>query len=94
MVYMTDIEINKALALAIGWPESQIKVSDAVFVWLGHWKIFDYHDWYVVGPISAKFDCFPLQSNDGSWEYWVNSKFFHADTPQKAIALAVIGINK
>lgn len=87
---MTELEISKALALAIGWKELQIKVTDAVFVWRGYWCIFDYRDWNVIGPIAARYDCFPMNVDAG----WCSSNLQHAvayaDTPQKAIAMAVI----
>ena len=94
---MTDLEINKALALAIGWKELQIKVTDAVFVWRGYWYIFDYTDWNVIGPIAERYNCFP--SRNGLAQLWwppqvVGNRLIKnimEDTPQKAIALAVIG---
>jgi hypothetical protein len=105
---MTDLEISKALALAIGWKEEQIDTGryfglDRVVVCLRpsrypneyEGKYFDYRDWNVIGPIAEKFDCFPIHLRD----VW-NSRFVWrgtgviADTPQKAIALAVIGAKK
>jgi hypothetical protein len=58
-------------------------------------RIFDYRDWNVIGPIAERYDCFPIHLRD----VW-NSRFMWrgtgviADTPQKAIALAVIGAKK
>jgi hypothetical protein len=101
---MTDLEISKALALAIGWPAPKIHTHlygtgyavsiiqpdmEAVL------RIFDYRDWNVIGPIAERYDCFPIHLRD----VW-NSRFMWrgtgviADTPQKAIALAVIGAKK
>ena len=97
----SDLEISKALALAIGWPASKIHTHlygmgyavsiiqpdmEAVL------RIFDYRDWNVIGPIAAKYDCFPFLKGS-SWCSWssVTNKTAVADTPQKAIALAVIG---
>lgn len=101
---MTEIEISKALALAIGWPAPKIHTHlygtgyavsiiqpdmEAVL------RIFDYRDWNVIGPIAERYDCFPIHLRD----VW-NSRFMWrgtgviADTPQKAIALAVIGAKK
>ena len=100
----SDLEISKALALAIGWPASKIHTHlygtgyavsiiqpdmEAVL------RIFDYRDWNVIGPIAERYDCFPIHLRD----VW-NSRFMWrgtgviADTPQKAIALAVIGAKK
>ena len=100
---MTDLEISKQLALAIGWKDCNIDpdvitIRDAyaaepeIHCWdksTGHWRIFDYRDWNVIGPIAEKFDCFPYQNYEGRWvsSCGLNTE---ADTPQKAIALAVI----
>ena len=92
---MTELEISKALALAIGWKELQIKVTDAVFVWRGYWCIFDHTDWNVIGPIAARYDAFPTKTSSGTG--WANIAFetrnptdVREATPQKAIAMAVI----
>ena len=80
---MNDLEISKALALAIGWTG-------------GAWKMFDYRDWNVIGPIAERFDAFPkkLASMEGWWADVFGKDARFADTPQKAIALAVIGAKK
>ena len=96
---MTDTEISKALALAIGHHKFDIRVNaltgnvlvlDKVlpnYVW----RVFDYRDWNVIGPIAERYDCFPHKSDALGWfiphSFWKG----YADTPQKAIALAVIG---
>lgn len=96
----SDLEISKALALAIGWPASKIHTHlygtgyavsiiqpdmEAVL------RIFDYRDWNVIGPIAARYRMFP-QPYMSKWNVrgWSDTI---ADTPQKAIALAVIGAN-
>ena len=87
---MTDMEINKALAVAIGWREDQIVViRDRIFI--KGMLLFDHADWGVIGPIAEKYKSFP--KNVGiSWISWFNQCSYCtvADTPQKAIALAVI----
>jgi len=92
---MTDLEISKALALAIGWTEGQLlEYTCKLFcptgteVWA--WKEFDYRDWNVIAPIAERYDAFPRKSDTQGW--WLPHKFERAfaDTPQKAIALAVI----
>lgn len=97
---MTDLEISKALALAIGWTEDLVSTSfygDAVMVDKGlNWRKFDYRDWNVIAPIAAKYDCFPhkiaSQLGDDFWWAWTDDRIEgYGDTPQKAIALAVIG---
>ena len=92
---MTELEISKALALAIGWKDVGISgvVNDATCVKCedGFWRTFDYRDWAVIGPIAERYDCFPHKSDALGWfiphSFWKG----YADTPQKAIALAVIG---
>lgn len=91
---MTDLEISKALALAIGWPEAE-PYSWSVMVrertGMG-WRVFDYLDWNIAGPIAEKFDLFPYRDFHEKWTTdWTDGS---ADTPQKAIAMAVIGAKK
>ena len=98
---MTDIEINKALALAIGWKESSMQVSalDNLYLLVANpttrFRVFDYRDWNVIGPIAEKYNCFPYRVGLGGSSEWCIAKAnvyrHYADTPQKAIALAVIG---
>ena len=95
---MTDIEIDRALALAIGWKDepNKMRVSDlwGLQVWIGYWSNFGHRDWRVIGPIAERYDCFPLRLSGRAWEAISRGKyklgFVKADTPQKAIALAVI----
>ena len=98
---MTDLEIDKALALAIGYKLFDVKFHDdmwAVVVFRGSWRVFDHRDWNVIGPVAEKYNCFPLRLRGGAWEAISRGKyklgFVKADTPQKAIALAVIGALK
>lgn len=95
MTNLTDLEISKALALAIGWHKSQVHwFTYGVYIQRqenGCWVVdaFDYRDWNVIGPIAEKFDCFP-RWNGASWESVGLTDYVYANTPQKAIALAVI----
>jgi hypothetical protein len=102
---MTDIEIDKALALAIGHEAACVNVlgKDTPQVWVQvdprfEWaiRVFDHRDWNVIGPIAARYDCFPIEDAFGRWfsEISTQGKYVSADTPQKAIALAVIGAKK
>jgi hypothetical protein len=108
---MTDLEISKSLALAIGWPEDRVTITtmsvDGGVTWVDacvsvrpdgskFGRPFWYTDWNVIGPIAERYDCFPFKHQDkGEPMMWhtfdtntgVDSK---ADTPQKAIALAVL----
>jgi hypothetical protein len=89
---MTDIEIDRALALAIGWRDepNKMRVSNVfgLQVWIGYWANFSHRDWNVIVPIAEKYDFFPWKDCRGDW---VNKHYQHTTTPQKAIALAVIG---
>ena len=89
---MTDIEIDRALALAIGWRKT---CESTKTFWVvedsGNRRVFSHSDWNVIGPIAEKYDCFPWKDCRGDW---VNKHYQHTTTPQKAIALAVIGAKK
>lgn len=100
---MTDLEISKALALAIGWKDHQITVTRARWGGNTEWedlcicvvadgqkygRPFWYTDWNVIGPIAARYNKFPLKMTSGLWVTDLDQ--VGADTPQKAIALAVI----
>ena len=99
---MTDLEISQALALSIGWQQA-LRSSQGIVVqthrehdrvksngrWLYHWRVFDYRDWAVIGPIAERYDCFPFRTREGYWIAW-NSSVSTWDTPQKAVAMAII----
>ena len=98
---MTDLEISKALALAIGWkPEQIIEYEGQEYIGLPvvivrpAIKLFSYKFWNVIGPIAKMYDCFPGKAWRGGWYAGVGLAQAFADTPQKAIALAVIGGKK
>lgn len=99
---MTDLEISKALALAIGWMPRRVgNVQNEVYVntstdfhWHNNWRLFDYRDWNVIGPIAEKFDMFPYKRFEGHWDVLNALEKLDEVTPQKAIALAVIGAKK
>ena len=100
---MTDLEISRALALAIGWNLRNVILKDLYGTRLAQcwcftgvqWVEFDYRDWNVIGPIAEKFNAFPSKWNTDSEKVWyawdmVNRSTHAADTPQRAIAMAVI----
>lgn len=91
---MTDQEINRKLALAIGWEPEQIKPNgSSIFVrHCALWCMFNYRHWHTIGPIAQRYDCFPMQTLDKEWFSYINGGRSSdcVDTPQKAIALAVI----
>ena len=90
---MTHTEINRKLALAIGWKPEQIKPNgSSIFVrHCALWCMFNYRHWHTIGPIAQRYDCFP-RKNGSKWQGYVGHVCImqFADTPQKAIALAVI----
>jgi len=91
---MTDLEINKALALAIGWQRVMI-IDNMVHVFTnGYARVFDYRDWAVAGPIAERYGCFPSRysgTDGGGWFSDAGQRVYcPSKTTQKAIALAVI----
>jgi len=96
---MTDVEISKALALAIGWkrmlPNPEADGLKQCWVWTGQkWRLFDHKDWNVIGPIAQKYDLFPHLNSSGTWTVWTRERRYIEDTPQKVIAIAAIGAKK
>jgi hypothetical protein len=105
---MTDLEISKALALAIGHKVAYVTVLgegipqvwvqvDPRFEWAI--RVFDYRDWNVIGPIAERYNAFPCEFHNHNVSWGAYSRYstvwWYADTPQKAIALAVIeGVKK
>ena len=102
---MTDNEISKALALAIGHTEHTFITASMCLVYTGnphdrvqvngkYWvynhRVFDYRDWNVIGPIAERYDCFPYLDSMHKWDVMNLERYYSEDTPQKAIALAVI----
>lgn len=89
---MTDAEISRRLALAIGWGASDIYLDALRFgcnIWAdGQWRKFDYRDPAVIWPIAEHFDMFPMLIQPNVWRAsWADEI---ADTAAKAVALAVI----
>jgi hypothetical protein len=108
---MNDLEISKALALAIGWKDHDVDpdvitirgaydIEPEIHCWhIGNWYRFDYRDWKVIAPIAERYDCFPKKNPfTGLWcAVYCDGEILIeriAGTPQKAIALAVIGAKK
>lgn len=92
---MNDLEISKALALAIGWKPEQMFIEDGWRLRCYRndrqfsWQVFDYRDPAVIWPIAAKYNLFPYKLHTG-WEAVRYLPDLKADTPEKAAALAVI----
>ena len=55
------------------------------------WRLFDYRDWAVAGPIAERYGL--IVSFHRNWA-WHENVDIHSATPQKAIALAVIKMAK
>lgn len=100
---MTDTEIDRRLALAIGYRPEDVMVVRAtgqiVVDYYGIWSLFSHLRWDVVGPIAERYNLFPYRFTDvaGKIEWSAhtfnergNIRRFHATTPQRAIALAAI----
>lgn len=93
---MKNRTINIKLLKAIGWRSEDIRtpdwLRDAVMLrWCGGERIFDYTNWYDIAPIAERYDCFPMRGFHSAWATATeNGGSGEADTPQKAIALAVI----
>lgn len=92
---MTDLEISKALALAIGWEPNHIRQSPH-FTWVctdrsgwQTWRLFDYKDWNVICPIAKRYGMAVDFRRNVAWT-GSNSIGSVGNTPQKAIALEVI----
>lgn len=96
---MTDLEISKQLALAIGWTEDKmIRDGNKLRCYRGErqwgWQYFDYRDWAIIGPIAARYKMLVDFKIDCAWRNNENIGT-RADTPQKAVAMAVIeGVKK
>ncbi len=109
---MTDLEISKKLALAIGYLPEHIRtlddetievyrpVSDLQlehpFSYDNRWGGFFYGSWNVIGPIAERYNCFPRDCDQlpNRWESCgPDGEWVYGETPQKAIALAVINAN-
>ena len=73
---MTDAEISRRLALAIGWQEKQ-NDPDVILeldwredtaqckVWFdGNWRTFDYRDPSVIWPIAERFNKWPRKEGN------------------------------
>ena len=102
---MTDLEISKALALAIGWPTEAFCLDPTEkTLWLclhfykateqATWRVFDYRDPTIIWLIAERFDCFPFKSIKDDDEVWcAEGQFarFYESCSKKAVAMAVIG---
>ena len=91
---MTDLEIDKALALAIGWkrilPNPEADGLKQCWVWTGSvWRLFSHKDWNVIGPIAERYGLLVDFKTNVAWRPNM-SIGQRGRNPQEAIALAVI----
>lgn len=92
---MTDAEISRRLALAIGWDVLPLEDGDEAATVVDHVSLvdryFDYRDPAVIWPIAEAYNLFPGRWLD-SWAVWDDDLDIEvsADTAAKAVALAVI----
>lgn len=97
---MTDAQVSKALALAIGWQKSEIidypnqdYVGIRTKIVTPCVRFFSYKFPAVIFPIAERFDCFPAHIGGGEWRAYPlpsSTRPVFADTAAKAVALAVI----
>lgn len=100
---MTDFEIDRRLALAIGYRPKDVQIECGVvyvrlkFEFGDLWKRFDHADWLVASPIAEMYDLFPVRLTDGKWSRVVCGPapaFLLTDiiesTPQRCIAVAAL----
>lgn len=102
----SDLEISKALALAIGWSLYDVVVCEVdEVVWCciapttrtdwADWWAFDYRDAKVIWPIAERYNAFPYRLTCAPVGHWNiltgDGKDCTADSAAKAVALAVIG---
>ena len=86
------------MARAIGWNQAETFSMLGCLVRFREddrqgWIPFDHREWNVAGPIAERYNKFPYAHRgkdgllDGKWVVWPDTL---EDTPQRAIAMAVI----
>lgn len=99
---MTNLQIDRALALAIGWQECELRdLGGSLSIDIGEWRTFSHKDPAVIWPIAERFDCFPRFV--GRWFAYVQKydetgadlvvDASWSDIAATAVALAVIEAN-
>lgn len=103
---MTDLEINKALALAIGWGIFDFAISNEKHLYIDtaisedwpdyKFRLFDYRDPVVIWPIAERYNMFPRKSSENWWtvKHPETGKLYDASTAARAVAKAVIESQK
>ena len=102
---MTDQELNKALALKIGYLPERIDIrnygdGDQIHVYDPYrfgWRKFDYMEWKTIMPIGVRYGVVIGLSKRGAYRHYAftpGELSILDDTPQRAIALAVLGMKE
>lgn len=82
MTILSDLEISKTLALAIGWDQQLFRERDGLLYIIQRQfgialvegkpmdtgRIFDYRDPVIAFAVAERYDCFPFKSGAG----WVS----------------------
>lgn len=86
---MTDPEISKKLAIAIGWPEKDVFITAGKCLvdthdlrnkvkinnyWMHGCRVFDHKAWDVAGPVAQVYNCFPNLASAGTWVTTLGAK--------------------
>ena len=101
---MTDYEISRKLALAIGWSENDIASFDGhrISVYIGNhleraafgpWRVFDYRNSSVIWPIAEKYGAFP-ENWGSSWRAlcWNASKGMYSFSDEEPTAAKAVAM--
>lgn len=95
-----SLDIDRRLALAIGWrPEQMRVIHGSLHIYYDpanqyDWRLFRHKDPAVIWPIAERYDCFPAYDPvKKDWAaYTQESKRMSYDiNPATVVALAVIG---
>ena len=92
---MSPLEIDKALALAIGYSPEHVKVVDGVVIVNRPCSLFRTQFWSSFDHTDAK-TIWPLAKHYGMTVYFpeksarIGLSGAHADTPEAAVAMAII----
>ena len=90
---MSAVEIDRQLALAIGYRPEDVQITKAFGCevrWRGRWHMLDHTHHTTIWPIAARYNCFPTHI-DGKWLAETDTSEGWEDTPERAVAMAVIG---
>jgi len=91
---MTNLDIDRRLALAIGYAPEDVRIMVRTWHqvrWDDRWCDFDHRQWRTIGPIAARYKIFPhWWNNHLGWTCRDNDLWVSHLCPATCIALAVI----